>query len=77
MAYGKVKWFNDARGFGMIEKSGGDREIFVHYSSIFEGSSGGGAGGSNRKTLQPGQEVEFDLYETPKGLTAQNVKQRN
>ncbi len=63
MAIGKVKWFNDSKGFGFIEQKDGE-EIFVHYSAI---------GGEGHKTLQPGQSVEFDVYEGRKGLEAQNV----
>lgn len=63
MASGKVKWFNDTKGFGFIEQSGGG-EIFVHWSAIrVEGY----------KTLVPGQEVEYDVYEGQKGPEAQNV----
>jgi len=63
MASGKVKWFNDAKGFGFIENEDG-KDIFVHYSAIsVEGY----------KSLEEGQEVEFDLYEGQKGLQALNV----
>lgn len=63
MAKGKVKWFNDAKGFGIIEDGKGE-ELFVHYSSInIQGY----------KTLNEGQEVEFDIYEGHKGPLAQNV----
>ncbi len=63
MALGKVKWFNDSKGFGFIEYQGG-AEIFVHWTAIrFDGY----------KTLVPGQEVEFDIYEGQKGQEAQNV----
>lgn len=66
MAIGKVKWFNDSRGFGFIEHIEGG-EIFVHYSSIMA---------EGHKTLQIGQEVEFDVYEGTKGLIARNVAHR-
>lgn len=60
---GRVKWFNERRGFGFIEREGGD-DLFVHYSAIqAEGF----------KTLTEGQEVEFDIIEGPKGLQASNV----
>jgi len=60
---GRVKWFNERRGFGFIESSDGD-DLFVHYSAIkAEGF----------KTLEEGQEVEFDIIEGPKGLQASNV----
>lgn len=63
MAHGRVKWFNDSKGFGYIERNeGGD--FFVHWTSILA---------EGHKTLNPGQEVEFDIYETAKGPQAQNV----
>jgi len=60
---GKVKWFNAEKGFGFIESSeGGD--VFVHYSAIqTEGF----------KTLEEGQDVEFDVVEGNRGLQAANV----
>jgi cold shock protein len=63
MAVGKVKWFNDAKGFGFIEREDGD-EFFVHYTSIQA---------EGHKTLQEGQEVQFDLYDGPTGPQAKNV----
>lgn len=63
MAIGKVKWFNDTKGFGMIESQDGT-PIFVHYSAIRA---------DGYKTLMEGQEVEFDVYESQKGLQAFNV----
>ena len=60
---GRVKWFNERRGYGFIEQSNGD-DLFVHYSAIE---------GSGFKTLEEGQEVEFDIIEGPKGLQASNV----
>jgi len=70
MAYGRVKWFNDAKGYGFIERSKewgptDAEEIFVHYTAIV---------GDGHKTLAEGQPVEFDIYEGPKGRQAQNVK---
>lgn len=64
MARGKVKWFNDQKGFGFIDspESGGD--VFVHYSGI---SSEG------FRTLAEGEEVEFELTQGPKGPKAENV----
>jgi cold shock protein len=63
MAFGKVKWFNDAKGFGFIERTEGG-EFFVHYTSIRA---------DGHKTLQPGQDVQFDIYDGIKGPEAQNV----
>ena len=60
---GKVKWFNDRKGFGFIEGEGGD--VFVHYSGILR---------EGRKTLTEGQEVEYDTETTEKGLNAVRVR---
>lgn len=60
---GKVKWFNDAKGFGFIERSDGD-DVFVHYSAI---------AGTGFRSLTEGQEVEFDIVDGPKGKQATNV----
>lgn len=67
MAFGKVKWFNDAKGFGMIEAQDGS-DIFVHYTAIRS---------DGYKTLLEGQEVEFDVYDGLKGPQAQNVMHRD
>tara|TARA_B100000941_G_scaffold259664_1_gene210756 strand:- start:502 stop:705 length:204 start_codon:yes stop_codon:yes gene_type:complete len=63
MAVGTVKWFNDAKGFGIIVSKDG-AEIFVHYTAIR---------GEGHRTLSQGQEVMFDLYEGKKGPLAKNV----
>ena len=60
---GKVKWFNNEKGYGFIDHSS-DEDIFVHYSAIKQ---------EGYKTLSEGQLVNFDLIETPKGLQAINV----
>ncbi len=67
MATGKVKWFNDAKGFGFIEQDNGEADVFVHFSSIR---------GEGYKTLREGQAVEFDIEEDAKGLRAANVVAR-
>ena len=60
---GKVKWFNDAKGYGFIERPDGD-EVFVHYSAIQ---------GTGFRSLSEGQMVEFDIVDGPKGKQAANV----
>ncbi len=64
MSEGKVKWFNESKGFGFIENAeGGD--VFVHFSSIQ---------GEGFKTLSEGQRVSFDIAQGKKGQEATNVK---
>lgn len=67
---GKVKWFNDEKGFGFIEQEGG-KDVFVHYSAI-DASSGNG-----RRTLREGQTVTFEIIQGKKGLEAANVNPQN
>lgn len=64
MATGRVKWFNDSKGFGFIEQGDG-KDVFVHYTAIQ---------GEGFKTLQEGSEVEFELLETERGPQAANVQ---
>ena len=62
---GTVKWFNDQKGYGFISPEEGDKDLFVHMSSIqMEGF----------KTLKDGQEVEYEVGEGEKGPVAKNVK---
>jgi len=70
MAFGKVKWFNDTRGFGMIERGEGE-EVFVHYSAIQSGHQA--TASSSRKTLREGDSVRFDIYVGEQGFNARNV----
>jgi len=62
---GRVKWFDEKKGFGFIERESGD-DVFVHFRSII--------GDSGFKTLNDGQEVEFEVEDGQKGPQAVNVK---
>ncbi len=64
MEHGKVKWFNAEKGFGFIEREGGD-DVFVHFSGI---------AGDGFKSLEEGQSVTFDLEEGNRGMQAVNVQ---
>lgn len=64
MAKGKVKWFNESKGFGFIQSENGP-DVFVHFSAI---------SGSGFRSLTEGQEVEFDVTQGPKGDQAANVR---
>ena len=68
MAIGKVRWFNDARGYGFIrseEVDSGKKDIFVHYTEIVR---------DGYKSLKEGQIVGFDVKQTPNGLRARYVR---
>ncbi|MBL4866185.1 MAG: cold shock domain-containing protein [Pseudomonadales bacterium] len=65
MATGKVKWFNNAKGYGFIRPDAGGDDLFVHYSYIEMGGY---------KSLKAGQVVEYDIREAPKGLHAINIR---
>ncbi|HJO17527.1 MAG: cold-shock protein [Acidobacteriota bacterium] len=60
---GKVKWFNNSKGYGFIEQESGS-DVFVHFSAIE---------GNGFKTLEEGQSVEFEIVDGPKGPQAGNV----
>jgi CspA family cold shock protein len=64
MSTGKVKWFNESKGYGFIEPEGGGRDVFVHYSAIQ---------GEGYKTLSEGQPVEYETILGDKGPQASNV----
>src|SRR3954452_18454303 len=64
MATGTVKWFNAEKGYGFIQREGGS-DLFVHYTAIE---------GSGYRSLEEGQNVEFEVTQGPKGDQAQNVK---
>jgi CspA family cold shock protein len=64
MFLGKVKWFNNEKGYGFISKDDGSGDVFVHYSAIQ---------GKGFRTLEQGQAVEFEIVDGPKGPQASNV----
>lgn len=65
MPAGKVKWFNNAKGYGFVLADGSDEDLFVHYSSIQM---------DGYKTLKAGQSVVFDTLKADKGIHAVNVR---
>lgn len=64
MAQGKVKWFNDAKGFGFLQQEGGP-DVFVHFTAIQA---------DGFRSLAEGDTVEFEVKQGPKGLQAANVR---
>lgn len=65
MAQGRVKWFNDAKGFGFIEPEGGGADVFAHFSAVqMDGF----------RTLKQGGLVSYELVQGPKGDLAQNIR---
>jgi CspA family cold shock protein len=65
MVTGKVKWFNDAKGFGFITPDGGGADVFAHFSQISS---------SGFKSLQEGQSVSFEVTQGAKGAQASNIQ---
>jgi CspA family cold shock protein len=65
MQYGKIKWFDAEKGFGFIEPEDGGKDVFVHRNNI--------ENLGYEEGLRDGEEVEFDVEETPKGLSAVDV----
>ena len=64
MAEGTVKWFSNEKGYGFIEREGGEADVFVHFSAI---------AGEGYKSLAEGQRVSFEVVQGDKGLQAANV----
>jgi CspA family cold shock protein len=67
MATGKVKWFNESKGYGFISPSDGGSDVFVHFSAVE---------GDGFKTLAEGQMVEFEIQSGPKGPQAARVTKK-
>jgi len=61
---GKVKWFNASKGYGFLERTDGESDVFVHFSAIQ---------GEGFRSLEEGEAVEFTIAKTDKGLQAENV----
>jgi len=66
MQRGRVKWFSSEKGLGFIEPSDGSKDVFVHRNNV--------SGLAWDEGLRDGEEVEFEVERTPKGLSAQNVE---
>jgi len=66
MQHGKIKWFDVEKGYGFIEPSDGSQDVFVHRNNV--------AGLEWEEGLRDGEEVEFEVERTPKGLSALNVE---
>lgn len=65
MPTGKVKWFDDQKGYGFITPDDGSKDVFAHYSDVQ---------GSGFKSLAEGEKVEFEVVKSEKGLKAQKIK---
>jgi CspA family cold shock protein len=65
MPTGTVKWFNDAKGYGFISRGDGEKDVFVHFSAIQ---------GEGYRSLQEGDQVEFEVTQGAKGPQAANVR---